>query len=1341
MRKIFWSLIIFGMVFLLVNMVPAQSYIISGGISFEDFSIGEFEEKSLGDGLDFLVSLFSIKQIGIVSAEEDPTWRCCLSADEGARICQSVSSFIDMLDVNCDNSLIPTHCDQTGDCVRGCCIDEADGSCTEGSPKEKCSTDGGTWEPDVNCNLEKCAKGCCYLGRNNYYFGTQKECVKKSIDLGTEVDFRAEIATEFECVSLAESEVEGACDMGGGECRFTTKSDCFNNLQSNKFHAGFLCTHEAIDSLCEKTYDIGCAEGRSEIYWYDSCGNRENVYGGELWADASWNNGEVLYSNSINCDGDDCGACEKYQQQCTETKLGEDHVKAGNFVCKSLECVGAPGAGGIESEPQDRANGESWCVFDGVIGGGKDLVGSRHWKFSCINGEVITEGCEDYRGEVCMEMRIDLEDAIKQKYAPDIFVVGSHPVDGIEIFDDVGNYFAQASCQKNSASQCLTYNMEDNMRENCELDSFCIVTRVNVDNDFEFDLCTPKYTKGADLTFTGDEEGSRDMDNAYCGLANIDCPVLFKKDIKGRWQCEKNCDCLGAGFYDEMNNLCVSLGDCGTYVNYVGEGTDNVIIKGDTLGMGQSLPNERNDDYIKTLEGYGDSTEDYKFEKNQRVLPQNGDISFAGDDEDFSFKDRSSEWLGVIGGVGGGMGGLAALSSTSTLLSSGLVWALPGEVGAATGIAQSLEGGIAVTAKGFALAYAALFASAAIMAVATYYVAQGMGVENEGLVEMALAGAALGFGAATAIAGIVAGGSQTGFAAAMYAGGGSGPGIIIAAVIVIILVSHQAVTQWGKTEVTKVQFRCQPWQPPMGGENCHLCHEDIDREETLKVCSEYRCESLGRACYIENADTDKPICLSQQYDNTVPIINQDQVYTEGYEFEEISRVMGDGVKVIVENKTGQEACFQEYETVIFSLNTTSSASSDDDKIPMYTQCKYSFEKPVNYETMEELYPSESNSFLKTHIFSYTMPRLDEIDPNDFTGQGYSSLYGNLRMFVMCQTSLWGIPTPKPYIVEFCIRPGPDFNAVNTELTKTIPESGSYIAFDNTTQRMDMWINEPAECSWSKEPYQEFDEMENNMSCVLESDLGELNGYNCNTEFTELENSVDNNFYIKCKDQPWFGEEEGVEESEKQRVVNAEDFIYTLKGSKAPLVVSSTSPTKSITSGTRPVTVDLSITTSGGMIGDGVSDCNYVWFGQESGFFESGASLHNQPGLNGFNVLQDNVETVRNVPVNCEDDAGNMAEGKISFNLTIDTQPANVVRAYNDGGKLTLVTDELAKCYYSYENECNSIELENMTTMSGDWSFKHVSSTWDPSKTYFIKCKDSYEHINDGCAIIVRPILF
>lgn len=55
-----------------------------------------------------------------------------------------------------------------------------------------------------------------------------------------------------------------------------------------------------------------------------------------------------------------------------------------------------------------RKHGESWCEYDSVLlsqsgSGGLSYVGSRHYKVSCIDGELFKEEARDYREEICVE--------------------------------------------------------------------------------------------------------------------------------------------------------------------------------------------------------------------------------------------------------------------------------------------------------------------------------------------------------------------------------------------------------------------------------------------------------------------------------------------------------------------------------------------------------------------------------------------------------------------------------------------------------------------------------------------------------------------------------------------------------------------------------------------------------------------------------------------------------------------------------------------------------------------------------------------------------------------------
>ena len=89
------------------------------------------------------------------------------------------------------------------------------------------------------------------------------------------------------------------------DCSFVTRGECEQIGSLNNFHEGVLCSNEELNTNCERQSYSSCAEGLDGIYWFDSCGNRENIYDVDL--DASFNGGEVLSKNescSLASNGD-----------------------------------------------------------------------------------------------------------------------------------------------------------------------------------------------------------------------------------------------------------------------------------------------------------------------------------------------------------------------------------------------------------------------------------------------------------------------------------------------------------------------------------------------------------------------------------------------------------------------------------------------------------------------------------------------------------------------------------------------------------------------------------------------------------------------------------------------------------------------------------------------------------------------------------------------------------------------------------------------------------------------------------------------------------------------------
>ncbi len=1222
-------------IFLLVNMSPATSYVIGMSSQPDSSSIIIKRDKgkdSLGNliaaGASLLVGFLSIKQIGIVSAEEE-SWKCCPVTKSGA-ICQDVGFFDTE---SCDNPL-PTKCDEVADCKIGCCIDEDEGLCTTKSTRKKCESGGGIWKNEESCLVSECQKGCCVLG-DNAQFVTEKRCEKLSSFYGFKKDFR-DLETEFECLALSASQFEGACILEGGRCEFTTESRCLS-IQGD-FYKDHLCSNPEFKEMgveCERQASISCIEGKDEIYWIDSCGNRENIYSSDR--DFSWNNGKVLSKqescnpDSDNIQSEECGNCNYFLgSMCAPSdEAGGKKAKDGDYICKNKNCPASPETGGKE-----RKNGESWCAYDSYIGEGKDPAGSRHWRKICIDGEVKTEGCSDYRGGLCTESEIE----------------------------ENGKSFSVASCVVNEATKCLDYNSQGNMAEKCNKNKHCMIKNINIDDGFSFDVCVGRYPRG----FRQRESSIAD---SICAMANQKCTVIYQKNSRGKWECIENCNCEKGVFAEQMNDLCISLGDCGSYINYIGEGSDNIKVT-----RSPSVSWERYKDYADPVEG-------------QYVKPQEIDdyiSSISGNSGKKPKEDKIQAVIKQLGEVSGGAGTLimaiSHLGIGTTTYTYGAYETTTSLLGTKTIFAGS-EAVVSTTYTSIgAFAWAA--AGFAIGTVAGAFIAQSLGRSGNAATVLTVAG-----GVAGGILGLMkVGWLKWGLNFGTYA--------LAAAVIIMVYV---IVVGWGKTKERVVEFTCMPWQAPAGGENCKRCNELAEKG---MPCTRYRCESLGQACRILNEETENPVCESIPYESNPPVISAGDI-DEGYKFNN-----EDAKRVEIRRENGN--CIPEFTPVSFSLKTDE-----------FAQCKFDFQK-TEYDEMRG-YPVEQNAFTLNHTFSFSMPSLDSLSVYDVAGD-IREMFGNMNMYVKCK-DYHGNYNIDEYTVNFCINSGPDTTAVDHSRTVAVPEDESFLKYNVTETPLQIYLSEPAECRYSTESGKSYEEMSNSMDCKTGITERELLGWQCSTTLKGLAEG-ENNFYIRCKDQPWLPPEN------TSRNVNEEDFVYTLYVSETNLNITSITPQGKIKRWFEPISVDLEVETSGGAR-NGKSSCYYSFSGYDDMtlFFESFSRRHKQ----NFNTM---MKGDYNIYVKCEDDAGNTAYGNAVFTLELDTEAPKIVRAYSEG-ELKVITDEDAKCYYSFNGCGFDIRGEDAKPMTDVFSRTHTSE-WESGKRHYIKCEDLGGNTNPGCAIILRP---
>src|SRR3989344_3127357 len=506
----------------------------------------------------------------LVSAES--TVYTCLK-DKNNSICQEyvVSNAQDIEKCNsiCSSSCVPSQRKDISECKIGTCYDKTEGKCQAGAPKSICEVSWGKWFDDKFENVLECRKGCCFIG-DQTTFVTEQQCKKISSSSGIELKFRKDVTDELSCLVLSKLKTEGACIFEKEfekTCKFTTKESCIG--LKGEFKENKLCSSEEFKTNCIAQQKTECVEGKDEIYWFDSCGNRENIYTGSTIAEKkkSNNNGLILSKNNTCELGSStiplknqaiCGNCNYLTGSICGQKTGNEKLSdnSQNFVCRDLRCDSN------DDGIKDKLQGESWCEYQGAIGTEKgsanllrsvDTPGSRHFREVCIDGEVKTEPCADYRNEICVEQKSPLKNT----------------------------FFSSAACRINRWQQCIEYNTQiksannpsgitsEEMQNKCSKNPDCFVKKVSIDKNFKFNICAPKYPPGFDLNIN--DKGAEGI----CSFASRKCTVVYVKKLKAGdkavWRCVANCNCEKAQFTEQMNDLCMSLGDCGASVNYQGD--------------------------------------------------------------------------------------------------------------------------------------------------------------------------------------------------------------------------------------------------------------------------------------------------------------------------------------------------------------------------------------------------------------------------------------------------------------------------------------------------------------------------------------------------------------------------------------------------------------------------------------------------------------------------------------------------------------------------------------------------------------------------------------------------
>ncbi len=1255
-KEIVLLAVVIFQIFLLVNMIAANSYIIHKTDSLTETKIIKEKNKFnlINSGLNLLVGLLSIKQIGIVSAQED--W-CCEEINNAT--CQPIGS-----EDSCAGQTWMTDCESTDLCKTGTCVDEEEGTCSVGT-KKGCEDN---WEDNPIDEVFECQLGCCILDDG------AKKIFTRNIQCTTQGGVFDSSTSQLDCRVYTKE--MGACVLNDGGCQFVTENTCAT--LDGDFYLKTLCSHPDLNNNCAMSLPIVEVETtcyNDKVYFLDNCSNIANVYDVSKLDDLDY---WKKVQNSSCGDGKDsqtCGNCDGLTSMCAPSSEAGVNPDYGDYACEDLSCEDDYFEEKYERPPQ---NGESWCIYESYIGESRDVVGSEHRRRWCDRGEIKVEACGEYRMQICGEKTTGEYSVARCRANEGWRCFQIEPVayefedDGeISNEDDIGDFNDECDSLSDCRVQQVDLHDEDAPKIYADPGNYYWhligddqaidpLARSKEDgeysNFFIFDVCVPEYPAG--LKFWEAEDKSNDL----CSIASVSCPTSWVKGVF-HTQCRGNCNCLDQKFADEMNEFCTSIGDCGGYVNTEGKYTKNFrtfdidkLDDDDAYWIYVLMAGEYSKWPLFTADGDIGEGSGEEYARDDQIGKGNPPKFFSSTEQD---------WIG----------------NALDAIEPGLDYTNPG---LAIGIVMGGLSGVATIVAGLI--------TSAVVAAAT-----------EGLVGAAATTAA----AAAAVS----------------------PGPVIGWIIAIVLIILTAVLALifgpggvGSEEEIDVEFTCKPWQPPTNPDkyDCSICDDN-------KPCTEYKCRSLGSGCRFISKDelyeTEESICINQyRDDSTPPKISLNEL--DGGLYSDSPRPGGNGIEI--RNSSG--GCIQEFTEINFSLITKEGSNED------YAKCVYNW-KPVapnateDY-TLEGEEFKEGNSYSVLHRFENRLPFVSSLDVISGT---LGERWGELNMYVRCEDYA-GNPNFNEYIVNFCIKEGEDIEHARIKENGFSPESGSYLEYNITEKILTISLDEPAECKWTHDTDKSYDEMETFTSCDDYHPWEMKSRWDCSTTLTNLTKPT-NNIYIKCKDQPWVCDptQTGCDYdgpwNENDRNVNMDGFPYTLYATENELQIVSISPQGEIRRGSVPTEADdLRVTTSGGMA-NGISRCEYDFVEPPLGwdFFAQEDTYHIyplHPSAGNYNVL-----------IVCKDEAGNKAEGNAIFNLIIDDLPPMVVRAYQDGGSLKLITDEEAKCYYDL-NRC-SFNLENGTSMTTAFSTVHTT-TWNPDITYHVKCKDVFDNTNSDCAIKIIP---
>jgi len=517
---------------------------------------------------------------------------------------------------------------------------------------------------------------------------------------------------------------------------------------------------------------------------------------------------------------------------------------------------------------------------------------------------------------------------------------------------------------------------------------------------------------------------------------------------------------------------------------------------------------------------------------------------------------------------------------------------------------------------------------------------------------------------------------------------------------------------WKNEAYRAVSYECYAWDAELKGKNCEECNK-----QGILPCTEYQCRSLGQGCELVNKGLKNEMCVWVDKDVNPAIMKAwDDVLLEGYSYTPDNAISPPDRGVQIVSKNSQNDCIPAFTPLRFGI-----ALENNNGEPKMARCKISYTRDDSFEDMPETFFTGGIKNY-SHSITLSMPSAEALEAENITIE-----QGKLNeLFVRCE-DVNGNTNLGNFIFKFCVDDGPDTTPPLIVKTSWFPSEGGPIAYNISSEEMQIYVNELAECRWSH-TNQAYETMEQQMLCgssVLEVNAEML--YGCSTTLTGLKDRTENKFYFRCKDHPW-------ETDENLRNTNEESFPFTLIGTQ-PLVIGSVKPNNTIIRDSADVVkVTFETETSAGY-DEGKSSCYWSETGDDGDYI----MFFNDEKLDKYYHTQDLwlSEGKHNYFIKCSDAAGNSDTAEINFTIETDRSAPIIVRAFREGTSyIKVITDEEAECVYSLD-DCE-FEFEDGIAMMTNDNLEHFED-WNTNLEYSIKCKDEYgnQPEPDQCNMVVR----